>query len=135
MRMAAASMGLVSGRWLGAASAARERRLSYLDMPQHDPVMLAEILRLLPLQPGGVAVDCTLGLGGHSAEMMKRISPGGTLIGFDWDASMLRIAEDRLASQASALHVKTTFVNDSFASVAEHLDRMADGILMDLGLN
>jgi 16S rRNA (cytosine1402-N4)-methyltransferase len=133
--MAALSLGLLGGRWLGSARQAKAGRLSYLDMPQHDPVMLREVLDLLPLKPGGTVVDGTLGLGGHSLEMMKRVSPGGRLIGFDWDSSMLKVAEERLAARASSLMVTPTFVHDDFRTIASHLDRKVDGILLDLGLN
>jgi 16S rRNA (cytosine1402-N4)-methyltransferase len=133
--MAAVSLGLLGGRWLGSASPYSGRRLSYLDMPQHDPVMLREIIDTLPLRPGGIVVDGTLGLGGHSIEMMKRISPGGTIVGFDWDESMLRFAHERLASRASNLMVTANFIHDDFRNVASHLNRKVDGILLDLGLN
>ncbi|HWA82342.1 MAG TPA: 16S rRNA (cytosine(1402)-N(4))-methyltransferase RsmH [Fimbriimonadaceae bacterium] len=101
-------------------------------MPQHDPVMLREILEILPLRPGAVVVDGTLGLGGHSSEMLQRISPGGTLFGFDWDESMLEIARKRLNSDTGS---SIRLVHDDFGSVAEHVDRPADAILLDLGLN
>jgi 16S rRNA (cytosine1402-N4)-methyltransferase len=97
--------------------------------------MLREILDLLPLHPGGRVVDCTLGLGGHSSEFVKRISPAGTLIGFDWDADMLQTARERLEPQASSLMVHAEFVRDRFASIKDHVTEQADAILMDLGLN
>lgn len=133
--MATVSLGLLGGRWLGAGAPVKGVRFRYLEMPQHDPVMLREILEILPLHSGGVVVDCTLGLGGHSSEFMKRVSPGGTLIGFDWDSEMLKIASERLQPRASALMVKTQFVQDNFSSISEHVSQPIDGILMDLGLN
>ena len=51
----------------------------------HEPVMLAEVLEILPLKPGGTAADGTLGLAGHGREIAARIAPGGLLLGMDWD--------------------------------------------------
>lgn len=101
-------------------------------MPQHDPVMLREILEVLPLRPGAVVVDGTMGLGGHSAEMLERILPGGILFGFDWDESMLEMARSRFAGAPEG---SVRFIHDAFGSIADHLDRKADAILLDLGLN
>ena len=47
----------------------------------HVPVMMAEVLTVLPLVPGALVVDGTLGMGGHALEMAKRISPGGMIVG------------------------------------------------------
>ena len=51
----------------------------------HRPIMVAEILEVLNPQPGDVAADCTLGYGGHAREILKRVLPGGRLIGLDVD--------------------------------------------------
>src|SRR5258707_13555502 len=51
----------------------------------HRPIMVAEILEVLNPQPGEVAVDCTLGYGGHACELLKRVLPGGRLVGLDVD--------------------------------------------------
>ena len=51
----------------------------------HRPIMVAEILEALALEPGDTAVDCTLGYGGHAREMLAKLSPGGRLIGLDVD--------------------------------------------------
>src|SRR5208282_6574084 len=47
----------------------------------HRPIMVAEILEVLAPQPGELAVDCTLGYGGHAQEILARIQPGGRLLG------------------------------------------------------
>jgi len=104
---------------------------------EHIPVFLEEVLQLLPLKPGAVIVDGTLGLAGHSLEITRRISPGGTLIGFDWDESMLQEARRRLESVKDCnIH----FVHSDYRQIPAALqelvpNRLADGILLDLGLN
>src|SRR6266446_6142793 len=51
----------------------------------HRPIMVAEILEILAPKPGEVAVDCTLGYGGHAQELLERLRPNGRLIGLDID--------------------------------------------------
>jgi len=62
----------------------------------HRPIMVAEILEVLTPQPGELAVDCTLGYGGHAQEILARIQPGGKLIGLDIDPLELPKTEARL---------------------------------------
>ena len=102
---------------------------------RHEPVMMEEVLAALRLSPGAVAVDATLGLAGHASRVADAISPGGTLVGFDWDASMLTLAEGRLREKSGIRFVP---VHADYRAMRETLDEMglkADGILMDLGLN
>ena len=62
----------------------------------HRPIMVAEILELLAPKPGEVAVDCTLGYGGHAQEILPRLAPGGKLLGLDTDPIELPKTEARL---------------------------------------
>ena len=64
----------------------------------HRPIMVAEILEVLAPQPGELAVDCTLGYGGHAQEILGRIRPGGRLIGLDIDPIELPKTEARLCA-------------------------------------
>ena len=69
----------------------------------HRPIMVAEILSVLALQPGERVVDCTLGYGGHTRELLARIAPGGRLIGLDVDPIEHPKTTARLRSGWSAL--------------------------------
>ncbi len=103
--------------------------------PRHDPVMMAEVLAVLPLTPGAVVADGTLGLGGHSREFVSRIAPGGALVGFDWDSSMLEIARERLGTPEG---VRIEYVHADYRNLSAELEKLAlkaDAILLDLGLN
>jgi 16S rRNA (cytosine1402-N4)-methyltransferase len=62
----------------------------------HRPIMVAEILEVLAPQPGELAVDCTLGYGGHAQEILARLQPGGRLLGIDADPVELPKTEARL---------------------------------------
>ena len=62
----------------------------------HRPIMVTEILAALAPKPGDVAVDCTLGYGGHTQEILAKILPGGRLLGLDADPVELPKTEARL---------------------------------------
>jgi 16S rRNA (cytosine1402-N4)-methyltransferase len=130
----------------------------------HIPVLLNEVLAALQPAPGRVVVDCTLGLGGHSAELLRRIQPGGHLIGIDFDARSIAIARLRLTAAGKQLRAAPlkratgakrpragksagmkdapagfTLVQNNFAALPTVLaecghDRV-DGILADLGVS
>src|SRR4029453_11812518 len=65
----------------------------------HEPVLAAEVVELLRPQAGGVFVDCTLGLGGHTAALLS--AGASRVIGIDRDESAIAIARERLAVMAS----------------------------------
>src|SRR5947208_15273254 len=63
---------------------------------RHIPVLLPQVLEALSRRPGQTVVDCTLGLGGHAAALLERVTPGGLLIGMDFDPGNIEIARPRL---------------------------------------
>jgi 16S rRNA (cytosine1402-N4)-methyltransferase len=104
----------------------------------HRPIMVREILDILTPAPGEVAVDGTLGYGGHARELLLAVQPGGKLVAVDADPIELPRAEARLRSldvPAEALVVRRM----NFAGLARLvLDESPDGadlILLDLGLS
>lgn len=99
--------------------------------PRHDPVMLREVMEALNLKPGATAVDGTLGLGGHFLEMAKAVSPGGTVIGFDWDAGMMALARQRIGEPPK---VNVQLHNRDFRDIPDQVGSV-NGVLLDLGLN
>ena len=64
--------------------------------PQHVPVLLDEVLQYLNVRPGGAIADATVGLGGHSAEIAKRLGAKGRLICFDRDPEAMELAKAKL---------------------------------------
>ena len=66
----------------------------------HLPVMLTESLDALNTKAGGLFVDATLGMGGHSAGILQA-SPSNRVIGLDRDAEAIELAQQRLADQKS----------------------------------
>jgi 16S rRNA (cytosine1402-N4)-methyltransferase len=100
--------------------------------------MVAEILEVLAPQPGQVAVDCTLGHGGHAQQLLPRLQPGGRLIGLDLDPIELPKTEARLRALG---YGPDTFIarRSNFAGVRQVLAAAglagADLILADLGVS
>jgi 16S rRNA (cytosine1402-N4)-methyltransferase len=104
----------------------------------HRPIMVDEILEFFQPKPGQVAVDCTLGYGGHAAELIPRILPGGKFIGIDTDPVELPAAEARLRSLGSPPE-SLSFIHSNFAGLPKALALAgvsgADLLLADLGIS
>ena len=112
----------------------------------HRPIMVAEILEILAPQPGEVAVDCTLGYGGHAQEILPRLQPGGKLLGLDADPIELPKTEARLRALGFGPEIFTARRSNFaglprvLASEAAARDQRngpigADIILADLGVS
>ncbi|HUO08044.1 MAG TPA: 16S rRNA (cytosine(1402)-N(4))-methyltransferase RsmH [Phycisphaerae bacterium] len=101
---------------------------------RHVPVMLEEVLGAMRLREGMVIVDCTLGLGGHSCEILKRIGTNGRLIGIDFDPANIAVARERLGKIARnfSLH-HGNFAGIMQVLMAEGIERV-DGVLADVGV-
>jgi 16S rRNA (cytosine1402-N4)-methyltransferase len=104
----------------------------------HRPIMVAEILAVLAPQPGEIAVDCTLGYGGHAQEILAEILPGGKLLGLDHDPIELPKTEARLRALGFDEKVFTAH-RSNFAGLPQILAAQeiagADVILADLGVS
>jgi 16S rRNA (cytosine1402-N4)-methyltransferase len=104
----------------------------------HRPIMVAEILAALAPQPGELAVDCTLGYGGHAQEILAKLQPGGKLIGLDADPVELPKTEARLRAAGFGPEIFTA-VRSNFAGLPQALAAQnlvgADCILADLGVS
>lgn len=101
---------------------------------RHASVMLAETMRFLAPERGGVFVDATLGLGGHAAAMLEanRLT---RVVGIDRDAAALRIARERLApfgERFVAVHARHEEISEALASLK--IETVA-GVLADLGVS
>lgn len=104
----------------------------------HRPIMVGEILEVLAPRPAEIAVDCTLGYGGHAVELLARIAPGGRLIGLDADPIELPRTVERLHWAGYGAETFTAH-RSNFAGVARILATEApegvDMILADLGVS
>ena len=110
-----------------------------MDTPQHVPVLLEESLEFLAVRPGGVYADLTLGLGGHSAEIARRLGAKGKLIAFDRDPEAMSKAQARLAVVADELGAEMPtieYISRPFSEAAEVIaPGTLDGLLADFGVS
>jgi 16S rRNA (cytosine1402-N4)-methyltransferase len=104
----------------------------------HRPILVAEILSVLALQPGEAVVDCTLGFGGHASAMLPLLVPGGQLIGLDVDPIEHPKTTARLRAAGWDEKVFTA-IRSNFAGLPKVLAELglegADAILADLGVS
>ena len=105
------------------------------EAPIHCSVLPEEVLFYLAPRPGGVYVDGTLGLGGHTEAILRHSSPDGRVIAFEWDEAAIARSQVRLQPFAERL----TIVRRNFAEIAEGLAELGvekvDGVLIDIGLS
>ena len=107
---------------------------TFVDNFQHTPVLLNECLEGLNIRPDGIYVDGTLGGGGHSGEILKRLTTG-KLIAFDKDDDALNSTKEKLKSFGD----KIVYIKSDFKEMKERLLNMGiqqvNGILLDLGVS
>jgi 16S rRNA (cytosine1402-N4)-methyltransferase len=100
----------------------------------HVPVLAGELIAVLDPQPGEVAVDCTLGGGGHARLVADRIGPEGVLVAIDRDPA----AEDHFAQLATEIPSRTRFLRADFDTALRRLREeglAADLVYFDLGMS
>ncbi|MCM3396243.1 16S rRNA (cytosine(1402)-N(4))-methyltransferase RsmH [Oceanobacillus profundus] len=104
-------------------------------MFEHYSVLREETIKGLAINPNGTYVDCTVGGGGHSLEIAKRLSEDGLLIAFDQDLDALEAAKSRL----KAYEDRILFVHSNFRGLEKELTNRqityVNGILFDLGVS
>lgn len=102
---------------------------------EHTSVLLEESVDGIFSDPQGIYVDCTLGGGGHSACLAKRMSSDGWLIAVDQDPAAIEAGRQRLADTSC----RKSIVQDNFSNLGAILDRLecglVDGVLFDLGVS
>lgn len=103
--------------------------------PSHAPVLVEALLFWLKPRDGGLYVDATLGLGGHTRALLEASAPGGRVIAFEWDEQAAAIARENLAAFADRVQI----LSASYASLQEELARLTvegiDGLVADLGVS
>ena len=102
---------------------------------EHKSVLLEEIIEYLNIRQDGIYVDGTLGGGGHSSHIAKRLSGKGRLIGIDQDGDAIAAASDRL----KPFKDRVSIVRSNYRAMRQVLSgfgiERADGILLDLGVS
>ncbi len=102
----------------------------------HVPVLLKEAIDFLAVKRGGTYLDATVGLGGHSCELAKRLGAPGHLIGFDKDPAALERAREKLMAISEEERPQITLIHGSFAEAGERIaPGSLDGMMADLGVS
>ena len=103
--------------------------------PIHVPVMVQAVIHYLVVESGGTYLDCTVGAGGHAAEILEATSPDGRLMGIDADVQALALAKENLNSYGE----RVSLIHGNFSDLDQILSQQniseVDGILMDLGVS
>ena len=106
----------------------------YYSIP-HLPIMINEVILALNIKPDGIYVDGTLGKGGHSKSIIKKLSGKGLLIGIDRDEDSISFC-NQYFKEEKAPHL---FYHESYSNFNKILDKLkikkVDGIFLDLGLS
>lgn len=102
---------------------------------KHKSVLLEETIEALDIRPDGIYVDGTLGGGGHSYEICRRLADKGRLIGIDQDAAAIEAAQRRLGEFKD----KVTIIRSNYCDMRKELAAIGitavDGIVLDLGVS
>ncbi len=104
-------------------------------IPEHQPVMVSEVMSYLITHPNGIYVDGTVGLGGHSKTILSSLNQNGHLIGIDRDAKALLVAEENLACVSTNFLLYNRSYTDTDIIIKEFGAQTVNGILLDLGLS
>ena len=100
---------------------------------KHKSVLLNESIDFLSIKENGVYVDATLGFGGHSLEILKRISKG-FLFAFDQDMEAISYSKERLKDYHNYKIIKSNFANMKECLAEENVSKV-DGVLFDIGVS
>ena len=100
---------------------------------KHYTVMLNEAVDALECKDGKIYVDCTLGGGGHSELILKKISPNGKLISFDIDDEAIAHASNRLKNYPNLTIVKSSYTNIKSELKKLGIEKITGGVIIDLG--
>jgi len=104
-----------------------------MDDFKHYTVMLNEAVDALDCQDGKIYVDCTLGGGGHSELILKRIQPNGRLIAFDIDDEAIAHSKERLKGYKNLTIIKSSYTNIKSELSKLGIEKITGGVILDLG--
>ena len=101
---------------------------------KHIPVLLNEVVEGLDIKKNGIYIDCTIGGGGHSSEIVKRLSPEGHLYGFDRDEEAISTCQERFKDNKNVTLIHANY-KDAPTILQERGIKSFDGLLIDLGVS
>lgn len=102
---------------------------------EHIPVLLDEVIENMNIKPNGIYVDGTMGGGGHSIEIAKRMMNTGVLVGIDQDTEAIEASKQKLSDYKDNLQI----VHNNFKNISSVIKNLGydyvDGILLDIGVS
>ena len=98
---------------------------------KHKSVLLEEVIKYLDVKTGGKYIDATVGYGGHSSEILKKIGKEGVLFAFDQDDNAIEFSNSRLSEIGSNF----TIFKSNFVNMKKYINENVDGIIFDLGVS
>ena len=101
----------------------------------HIPVLLNEVIDYLNIKDDSIYVDCTLGQGGHSLEILKKLNSKGKLVGIEQDKSQFEIAKERLKEFNNCYLFNSNFIELKNILQSLNIEKITGGVLLDLGAN
>lgn len=112
-------------------------RSKQIEYEYHLPVLLHKVCDLLVTNPSGIFIDCTLGGGGHSAEILSRLDSGGSIIAFDKDPAAIERCTERFKEELESDKPRIQLVNGCYSEAysREEIKGKVSGILLDLGVS
>jgi len=104
-------------------------------MSYHIPILTSEVVDNLKINPDGIYMDCTMGFGGHSESIAKKLSNKGNLIGIDLDPYALKMAKEKLEGKYKNIIYSNSSYIDFPDILNSHGIKEVDGFLFDLGIS
>ena len=104
-------------------------------LSMHTPVLLQEVIEGLALHPGAIVLDATIGYGGHSGEICRRIGPKGILVGIDEDANALSFTLERLPPGTCRPKLREGNFRNLDSILSEEKVIEVDAVVFDLGIS
>lgn len=116
----------------------KPKRSEAVEYEYHLPVLLGEAVDFLITDANGIYIDGTLGGGGHTAEILRRLDFGGRILAFDKDSEAIAHCKEKFSDElARGAHSRLTVYNKCFSEAysIEWNNKQANGLLLDLGVS
>ncbi len=101
----------------------------------HHPVLLAEVVEALNIEPNGKYIDCTFGRGGHSQEILNSLGSNGKLLAIDQDLQAIEYGKNKFANDSRIILEQKNFSQIVQVAKQYKFERQVNGILFDLGVS
>jgi len=102
---------------------------------EHHPVLLAEVIQALNIEPNGKYIDCTFGRGGHSQEILKNLGSNGKLLALDQDLQAIEFGKEKFSNESRIILKHINFSQIVEVAQQNNFAQQVNGIFFDLGVS